>query len=183
MLNHNAGGRDSPFIREQGNFPRESSTAADRGGPMYLLAMAPSRGSFGRLLVVAGVMGVASRSVLAQAKSSDDACFGFAFGAFTPALDWQRAGYGARIDTSRIQRTAEGRGWAVNDGPGADSTMVLFPAWWPAGVIIRFPRKPTTLGDTVNGRATAMVADGAKVPPKGAVRAWRTSCTASRGGM
>jgi hypothetical protein len=117
----------------------------------------------------------------AQAAPSSDApqCLGFSFGRWTPALDWKGAGHGEMPDSSRVPQAPGGRGWAVDGlGGGTDSTFVLFPSWWPVGVVISFDRKPTIAGDTVAGRAYAMVADGTRSPPRSVIRAWLKPCGA-----
>ena len=104
-------------------------------------------------------------------------CFGFAFGAWTPTLDWQRAGHGPPLDTARGPRAPGGRGWAAIDvDQQSDSTLMLFPPWWPAGVVIALDAKPIAPTDTVSGRATALVADGRLRAPTSAVRLWRVAC-------
>src|SRR5687768_5002529 len=85
-------------------------------------------------------------------------CFGFRFGAWTPALDWRAAGHPRRDSTPAVAMAPAGREWAatVSSGTASDSVLLLFPEWWPAGVKIEVP--PTETGDTVNARATALVA-------------------------
>ena len=104
---------------------------------------------------------------------ADDVCLGFAFGPWTPALDWKLAGHG-RIDSTALQRAPTGRDWATA-GTSADTTLLLLPAWWPAGVWVTMPRTPAP-ADTIVGRATALVADGRRTAPEAAVRAWRVAC-------
>jgi hypothetical protein len=125
---------------------------------------------------------LASRSSLAQGPPNSDRnepalCFGFSFLAWTPPLNWRTAGHAAVLDSSRVPRAPDGRGWAADDlGKGSDSTLVLFPTWWPAGIVIELERKPVARGDTVVGHAIAMVADGRVKPSTSRVRAWQTRC-------
>ena len=106
-------------------------------------------------------------------------CFGFAFGKWTPPLDWKVAGHITAPDTAHMAHAPNGRSWAVDASDvGADSTLMLFPPWWPVGVIIRFDRKLAVPGDTVAGSAYAMVADGTKSPPRSSIRAWLKPCGA-----
>jgi hypothetical protein len=113
----------------------------------------------------------------ARAQSTAPACLGFAFGAWTPALDWRAAGHGERPDTSRLQHAPTGRDWAVNGlATESDSVMLLLPAWWPAGVVVTLPTREPAPGDTVVGRAVALVANGRRTPPSARVRAWRVLC-------
>jgi hypothetical protein len=106
-----------------------------------------------------------------------DACLGFSFGVWTPPLDWQAAGHGARPDPKVLQHAPDGRDWAADLSlESADSALVLFPSWWPAGVVVRLPRGLPAPGDTIRGRATALVADGRRQAPAADVRAWRVPC-------
>ena len=134
-------------------------------------------GRFVRALIAsASLLSGLPHSTLGQ-KAEPSLCFGFAFGSWTPALDWQLAGHGARIDSARIPRAPNGRGWAAIDvEQQSDSTLLLFPPWWPAGIAVKLATKPAAPTDTVAGRAVALVADGRKRPPTGAVRLWRVPC-------
>jgi hypothetical protein len=128
-------------------------------------------------------MSVVSHVAAGQSTRSTDApeaalCFGFAFGPWTPALDWKWAGHAATLDSARVPRAPDGRGWAALDVQSeSDTTLMLFPPWWPAGVTIALASKPAGMGDTVSGHAKALVADGAKRPPTSAIRAWLVHCT------
>lgn len=59
--------------------------------------------------------------------------------------------------------------------PRAEVALTLFPSWWPVGVSVHLPRRPE-VGDTIAGRATALVADGRVTPPASTIRAWRVVC-------
>jgi len=52
--------------------------------------------------------------------------------------------------------------------------LVLFPAWWPAGVVITFA--PGTLGDTLVGDAEALVADLARPRSRSRARVVQAGC-------
>lgn len=108
-------------------------------------------------------------------KANEQLCLRFSFGAWTPPLNWQAAGHGAFPDTSRMPHAAAGRDWA-QAGTGSDTTMMLFPAWWPVGVIIELPTRTPALGDTVTGRAIALRANVDSSSPKATVHAWRIRC-------
>jgi hypothetical protein len=111
------------------------------------------------------------------AKDEPQVCLGFAFGAWTPPLDWRAAGHGAMPDSSRLQRAPSGRDWASDAGAGEpDSLLILFPNWWPAGVRVDLPTRTPAPGDTVVGRAVAFVANGERKSPTSRVRAWRVGC-------
>jgi hypothetical protein len=130
------------------------------------------------LLVLVLPARVWAQAIPAAPPTDVATCLGFAFSKWTPALDWKGAGHGAMPDSSRVPHAPGGRDWAADAlDRASDSTLVLFPTWWPVGVIITFDRKPAVVGDTVTGRAYAMVADGTRTPPRASVRAWLKACT------
>jgi hypothetical protein len=142
---------------------------------MSLLALRP------RTLLAALVLGVAVMPSSAPAQStppsSAPACLGFAFGRWSPALDWRAAGHGAVLDTSRVQHAPSGRDWAVGGtATESDSVLILFPRWWPVGVAVELPTREPAPGDTIVGRARAFVASGQSTVPTTRVRAWRVPC-------
>lgn len=122
----------------------------------------------------------AVRAQGAPATADDDAvCYRFAFGAWSPALDKVAAGHDP--DARGGPGAPNGRDWAVSDlGPGV--TLMLFPAWWPAGVSVRLPGPPPAVGDTATGTATALVADGRRRPPTAPIRVLGVACGAPVGG-
>jgi hypothetical protein len=104
-------------------------------------------------------------------------CLGFSFGQWTPPLDWRAAGHGAPPDTSRLARTAENRDWASNGMVETEDSLVfLYPRWWPAGVAVTLPTRSPVPGDTIVGRARALVADGRQANPTSRVKAWAVRC-------
>jgi hypothetical protein len=108
-------------------------------------------------------------------------CLAFSFGPWTPPLDWRGAGHGAAPDTNGLARTPENRDWAVNGAAGVeDSLLLLYPRWWPAGVAVTLPTRRPAPGDTIAGRAVALVADGRRANPTSRVRAWAVSCSGAR---
>ena len=109
-------------------------------------------------------------------RADENACFGFSFGKWTPALDWQAAGHGTLPDAKNLQHAPDGRDWAADLSESQDSALVLFPAWWPAGVLVRLPKRFPAAGDTLRGRATALIADGRRQAPMAEVRAWAVPC-------
>ncbi|HEX8850190.1 MAG TPA: hypothetical protein VF761_11715 [Gemmatimonadaceae bacterium] len=111
-----------------------------------------------------------------QRPDEESVCLGFAFGAFTPKLDWEKAGHAPVRDSSTLQHAPAGRDWAADVAARQDSMLYLFPAWWPVGVLVELPNRRPAYGDTVSGRATALVSRGDLVPPVARVRAWRVSC-------
>jgi hypothetical protein len=114
----------------------------------------------------------------AQASDEPSVCLGFAFGAWTPALDWRGAGHETALDPSVHQRAADGRDWATTQAVQDEHTIVLLPSWWPAGVSVTLPTRTPAPGDTVVGHAFAYVADGRRKVPTSEVRAWRVPCGA-----
>ena len=125
---------------------------------------------------------VVAREAPAQSPASppaDDAasvCLGFQFGRWTPALDWRAAGHGRTVDSAGVERAPGGRGWAAPGAAAGDSTLMLFPAWWPVGVAVDLRRRPSAFGDTVAGMAAALVNDARTRAPQSRVRAWRVPC-------
>ena len=118
----------------------------------------------------------------APAPSDDNApvCLGFAFGAFTPRLDWAKAGHAPIRDSSAFPHAPSGRDWATDQAMPNDSSLYLFPSWWPVGVYIELATRRPAPGDTVSGRATALVASGRITPPVARVKAWRVPCGGAR---
>jgi hypothetical protein len=131
------------------------------------------------LLAFVGALGPSAFAQTAQpaGRSDSTVCYGFSFGKWTPPLDWQNAGHAVALDSARVPRAPGGRGWAASDLEfQSDTSIILFPPWWPAGVIARFPAKPKSVADTVVGRAQALVADGRKTPSASPIRAWLIPC-------
>lgn len=99
-------------------------------------------------------------------------CFRFTFGQWDPPLDWQGAGH---PKVRGGEQGARGRGNAAHT-ERAGGPLLVFPAFWPAGVLIRFD--PAARGDTLRGTATALVADAARTPSVAQITALRVSCDA-----
>ena len=147
------------------------------------MAFSPGRRALTRSLVRATCALAVATALTAQSpatrRTEPAVCYGFSFGKWTPPLDWQLSGHGATLDSARVPRAPNGRGWAASDVEiESDTTILLFPPWWPAGVLVELKAKPVTLSDTVAGRATAFVADGRKQPSTSAIRGWRVACEA-----
>ena len=83
--------------------------------------MRPTR--FPCLALVLGAL-VAPRAVVraqdAGSRASESVCLGFAFGPFTPKLDWEKAGH-APIRAGSVQRAPDGRDWASDQALPNDS--------------------------------------------------------------
>ena len=118
--------------------------------------------------------------VTAQAQDTDprpNECWGFVFGAWTPALDWSAAGHATHAPpTPQTSSTGgaprhDAARYSTHRGP----RLVLFPTWWPVGVGINLERDAAP-GDTVPGIAYAFVADGRQKSPESRILAWRKPC-------
>ena len=123
----------------------------------------------------------AARAQTTASAVDAGSCVGFSFGPWTPPLDWHRSGHAGTPASAASPVAPGGRDWAAApihaDGEGP---MLLFPSWWPVGVTVDLPARAMTPGDTVLGRATALVANGT-TPSTSAVRAWRVPCESARG--
>lgn len=105
----------------------------------------------------------------------DQECLAFAFGRFVPALDAKAAGHAGAPSADMVPRAPESRDWASRDSSGAGMSLMLYPAWWPVGVLVELPR--TRLGsDTLAGTASALVADGRLAVPTAKILAWAVPC-------
>lgn len=98
-------------------------------------------------------------------------CFRFAFGAWNPPLDWTASGHRDKPQAAAGAHGRENAAHVERDG----GPLLLFPSFWPAGVLIRFDR--TVAGDTLRGTATALVADAARTPSVAAITALRVPCS------
>jgi hypothetical protein len=131
------------------------------------------------LLVAAAAPMALARAQGADADVDTSAvCLGFAFGKWSPPLDWLAARHQGALDSSWVGHAPGGRGWA-SDPTTTDSTLMLYPGWWPVGVSVALPTRAPARGDTVTGTAIALVADGRVENPTARVRAWRVPCGAA----
>ena len=129
-----------------------------------------------RYASLAGFVVLLAPSLRAQSETEPTVCLGFAFGSWSPALNWRAAGHTSPLDPAVHQRADDGRDWATTQAVQDEHTIVLLPAWWPAGVSVTLPTRTPAPGDTVSGTAFAYVADGRLRPPRATVRAWRVPC-------
>jgi len=125
-------------------------------------------------LIVTPLLVLATASLEAQSPDAAQ-CYGFSFGTWTPALDLASAGHRPLSPASEQPKAPGGRDWASDVMPN-DTTMLLFPTWWPAGIQVTLARKPRSNADTVSGNAQALVADGRATAPRAPLRAWRVAC-------
>ena len=141
-----------------------------------------------RAAVAAAAAALLALAVPHRARAQDAApaapahasvCLGFAFGAWKPKLDWRAVGHTVAPGSAAQEQAPGGRDWAAGPGAtGSDTTLMLFPRWWPAGVVVALPTRTPTPGDTITGRATALVPRGDMAAPESRVRAWRVACRA-----
>jgi hypothetical protein len=136
--------------------------------------LGPSRHLFTALWLLAASLATTPLGAQDASPGGQAACFGFAFGVWTPALDWKAAGHPPRSSVADPSAPYN-RQWAINADRG-DSLFVLFPSWWPAGVTVKVSRTPVAPGDTVLGQAIALVADGRLRAPTTPARVWAVSC-------
>jgi hypothetical protein len=111
----------------------------------------------------------------ASAQAAGDApsskCWRFAFGAWTPPLNWGGSGHDGQASdlASRVQRVrdsvfAKDTNAVRNNAMYWEQTrtgwsVVLFPTWWPVGVKVDFD---SVRADGMTGTAIALVADAGK---------------------
>ena len=112
-----------------------------------------------------------------SSKRDGDTCYRFSFGAWTPPLDLRAAGH--EPPSRPLPGAAPGRDWATETDAKGAAALMLYPAWWPAGVLIELPRGAPALGDTAKGKATALVADARTTAPTAIARAWGLPCAKS----
>jgi hypothetical protein len=114
-----------------------------------------------------------------QSTLAPDECYRFAFSAWDPPLNSVANTYNPGHDPTTGAPAGAPRDWAARlgdvktKGEPSDSVLLLFPAWWPAGVSIDWREQH---GDTLLGRAIALVADGRVKNPVSTVRATRVPC-------
>lgn len=121
-------------------------------------------------------------------NQGDDApsskCWRFAFGSWTPPLDWDRAGHDGRARdlANRVQRIRDSV-FARDTNATRNNAMmwertksgwsvVLFPDWWPVGVKVDFD-SVFAAGREMTGEALALVADAGQEPSRARARAIR----------
>ena len=125
-----------------------------------------------RVLWLAASLLISGSTAAAQARD----CYRFSFGEWKPPLEWNAAGH-ERRPSGALPQAPGGHGKLafVDSARAGEIQLTVFPAWWPAGVIVRLRSRPVA-GDTLAGTATAYVADGRATPPTAGVRAWPGVC-------
>ena len=131
------------------------------------------------VLAATSAMTLPAQATTTATPSAPEECLGLAFGDWTPPLDAVAAGHrqSGRFDTSAVSRAPNARDWALRLQAGRDTTLMLFPAWWPVGVAVRVPAVEAAGRDTLRGTATALVADARATAPTAAVLLWRVPCS------
>jgi hypothetical protein len=131
-------------------------------------------------IALLSALGGASGTATAQAPDANT-CLRFAFGVWKPVLDWKAAGHPGSVDSVRVARAEGGQAWAAGipsttrTTPG-DTLLMLYPAFWPVGVIVSFNPRAFTARDTVAATAVALVGDALKANPVSAVKLWKVPC-------
>lgn len=119
---------------------------------------------------------VLAAPVAAQSAREPDECFGFSFGAWDPPLKTVANHWNPGNDPTAASSQGAPRAWAAREPSGResrDSTLILFPTWWPSGVSVEWT---STRGDTLIGVAHALVADGRLQVPSTSVKGLRIRC-------
>ena len=136
------------------------------------------------------VSGGAAAQATADTAAPVTGCYRLAFGTWTPTLDWRAAGHGwgpgsvrpktdypgGGGDASSRERAPAAGGPASWEASRSDSVLVLYPPWWPVGIVVHLAAPLLAPSDTVSGVATAFVADAGVASPTATVRAWRGRC-------
>lgn len=137
-------------------------------------------------LIAAGV----AATVAATGTRQPSPCLRFAFGAWNPPLSWESAGHAGNADASGqavrrlrdsifLQQPGAAADGMVWDEKSAGRRVYVFPAWWPAGIVVEFD-SATIARDTLRGIAEAMVADANAPRSISHVRALSVACGSSR---
>ncbi len=139
-----------------------------------------------KLLLILSLIALLSNGASGQSGSQEPAskCWRFAFGTWTPPLDWASAGHDGRASdlANRVQRVrdsvfardtnAVGNNAMVWERTSGGWSVVLFPQWWPVGVQVQFD-SVLAGGSEMTGRATALVANTNSEPSRTRARAVR----------
>jgi len=142
-----------------------------------------------RSTVVQIIVAMMLLPAIVDAQSDDQGapsskCWRFAFGAWTPPLDWEKSGHFGKADdlSNRVQRirdsvfakdTSAVRSNAMIWVRGKDGwSVVLFPTWWPVGVKVDFDSMFAE-GREMSGQAAALVADASQAASRARARAIR----------
>ena len=145
--------------------------------------MANSRLRVGLIVALMSVAG-ALPSVASAQDAPSSTCWRFAFGSWTPPLDWERAGHAGKAGdlANRVQRVRDSvfakdtnavRNKAmIWERTKAGWSVVLFPDWWPVGVKVDFDSVLAGSRE-MTGHALAFVADAGQDASRARARAMR----------
>jgi hypothetical protein len=130
---------------------------------------------------------VRAQGVRPDSAGAPSACWRFAFGTWSPVLDWTGAGQSSDTATQAARaQAARDRAYA-GDKRGAEAKamtvertpkgwlIMLYPDWWPAGVKLVLDSAYAG-GREFAGAAEALVADAARPIPNTRVRAQQFTC-------
>lgn len=147
--------------------------------------MATSRLRVGLTIALISVVGAWPCPASAQDAPSST-CWRFAFGSWTPPLDWARAGHDGKAGdlANRVQRVRDSvfakdtnavRNKAmIWERTKSGWSVILFPDWWPVGVKVDFDSVLAS-GREMTGQALAFVADAGQDASRTRARAVRCS--------
>src|SRR5262245_21385007 len=102
------------------------------------------------MLCAALTLFVVSRADAQQSDAPSSKCWRFAFGAWTPPLDWERSGHRGNASelSDRVLRIRDSvfakdtnavrNNVMVWERNRSGWSVVLFPPWWPVGVKVDF---------------------------------------------
>jgi hypothetical protein len=121
-------------------------------------------------------------------SAAPSACWRFAFGTWSPALDWAEAGQTSDTATQAARtKAARDRAYA-GDTRGVEAKamtvertprgwlIMLYPDWWPAGVKLVLDSAYAS-GREFAGTAEAFAADAGRPTPKTRARGQQYACT------
>jgi hypothetical protein len=141
------------------------------------------------VLILTAAPLTAQSSTPAPGAQETSPCWKFAFGEWTPSLDWAGAGHaGAPESTAATVRRIRDSVYVRDErATKADAMtwertshgmlLLLYPAWWPVGVEVTFD---STLagGREMQGTAVALVANASRTAARARARAWQVACGA-----
>lgn len=139
------------------------------------------------VFVLATPLTLIAQNQRTESAAPPSACWRFAFGSWTPPLDWAGAGQpGSDSGTAAIVQRVRDSIYAGDPVASRNSAMtieqtssgmlvMLYPAWWPAGVKLTFD---STLagGREMIGTAIALTANGSVAPSQARARAQQVAC-------
>lgn len=137
-------------------------------------------------------LALSAQNVRADSGAAPSACWRFAFGTWTPSLDWAGAGQpGTDSGTAAVVQRVRDSIYANDPVASRNNAMtiertqagmlvMLYPPWWPAGVKLTFD-STVAGGREMIGTAVALAANGSVAPSQALARAQQVNCGANRG--